>query len=248
MFKTKVISNIPNIITLLNLISGAVGVFFVFQDQLLVAGLMIYVAAVFDFMDGFVARLLKASSEIGKSLDSLADVISFGLLPTAILYAILKQIILQADPSFLLNQASVVEILILASSLLIVAFSALRLAKFNTDARQSYGFIGVPTPATAILISSFPFILRNASWGAGLLMKLYLIVPLILVLSFLMVSEIPMISMKFRNYKFPENVFKYLLILISAISLLIGGISSIPVIFLVYILFSLLENRFSHHQ
>lgn len=244
MFRTKVFSNIPNFITILNLISGVVGVFFVFQDKILLAGIMIYVAAIFDFLDGFVARLLKASSEIGKSLDSLADVISFGLLPSAILYYIIKLIILRANPYFLPGNASVTEVLLLASSMLIVSFSALRLAKFNTDTRQSYGFIGVPTPATAILISSFPFIIRNESWGSLLLMKLYLIIPLILVLSFLMVSEIPMISLKFRNYKLSENIFKYLLILISVFSLVIGGISSIPVIFLVYILFSVLENKF----
>jgi CDP-diacylglycerol--serine O-phosphatidyltransferase len=207
---------------------------------------MIYIAALFDFLDGLAARILKATSEIGKSLDSLADVISFGLLPSAIIYYIVKLIIVGINPGFTLVNASFSETILLLSSLLIVSFSALRLAKFNTDTRQSYGFIGVPTPATAILISSFPFIINSeGSLGAFLLMKLYFLIPLTLVLAFLMVSEIPMISLKFKNFSIKQNVFKYLLILVSIISIGIWGITSIPVIFLVYIICSVLENRFS---
>jgi CDP-diacylglycerol--serine O-phosphatidyltransferase len=203
---------------------------------------MIYVAALFDFLDGFAARLLKATSEIGKSLDSLADVISFGLLPSAILYYIIKQIIFQINPAFSMEEASFTEILLLSSSLLIVAFSALRLANFNVDTRQIHGFIGVPTPAVAMLISSFPFILNQGSVGAQLLMKLYIIVPLILVLSFLMVSEIPMIALKFKSFSFARNVYIYLLIAISIISMILWGVTSVPVIFLIYIIFSLLQT------
>jgi CDP-diacylglycerol--serine O-phosphatidyltransferase len=241
--RSKILSSLPNFITILNLISGSVGIFLVFQDKIIWACIMIYIAALFDFFDGFVARLVKASSDIGKELDSLADVISFGLLPTAIVYYIVKLIILQANPSFLVMNASLTEILILATPLFIVAFSALRLAKFNIDTRQSYGFIGVPTPATAVLVSSFPFIIESGSWGAFLLMKLYVIIPLILILSFLMVSEIPMMSLKFKNYKFSDNLYKYLLLIISAISLVVGGVTSIPVIFLVYIIFSFIQNK-----
>ena len=244
-FNSKVVPHIPNFITILNLISGALGIFFVFQDKILWACIMIYIAALFDFLDGLVARILKASSEIGKSLDSLADIISFGFLPTAIIYYIIKQIILSANHDFVVLNASTIEILLLASSLLIVSFSALRLAKFNTDSRQSYGFIGVPTPATAILISSFPFIINTESWAADLLMRLYIIIPLTLILSFLMVSEIPMISLKFKNYGFRENIYKYLIIILSIVSLIIGGITSIPVIFLIYIVCSILQNRSS---
>ncbi|HEX3007482.1 MAG TPA: CDP-alcohol phosphatidyltransferase family protein [Bacteroidales bacterium] len=241
--RSKILSSLPNFITILNLISGSVGIFLVFHDKIIWACIMIYIAALFDFFDGFVARLVKASSDIGKELDSLADVISFGLLPTAIVYYIVKLIILQANPSFLVMNASFTEILILATPLFIVAFSALRLAKFNIDTRQSYGFIGVPTPATAVLVSSFPFIIESGSWGAFLLMKLYVIIPLILILSFLMVSEIPMMSLKFKTYRFSDNLYKYLLLIISAISLVVGGVTSIPVIFLVYIIFSFIQNK-----
>lgn len=243
--QSKVFPHIPNFITILNLVSGAIGIFFIFQDKVLWACLMIYIAALFDFLDGLAARILKATSEIGKSLDSLADVISFGLLPSAIIFYIVKLIIIRINPEFTLLNASISEAILLLSSLLIVSFSALRLAKFNTDTRQSYGFIGVPTPATAILISSFPFIIESETLGAVLLMKLYILIPLTLVLAFLMVSEIPMISLKFQNFSIKQNVFKYLLILISLFSILFWGITSIPVIFLVYIVCSVLENRLS---
>ncbi len=242
-FRSKVLVHVPNFITILNLISGAIGIFFVFQDKVIWACIMIYIAGLFDFLDGFAARLLKATSEIGKSLDSLADVISFGLLPSAILYYIIKLIIYQINPAFSLTGASVAEILLLSSSLLIVAFSALRLANFNVDTRQSHGFIGVPTPATAMLISSFPFIINQGTFGAVLLMKLYIIIPLILVLSLLMVSDIPMIALKFKSFSFAKNIYVYLLIIISVISILLWGVTSIPLIFLVYILFSVLQAK-----
>lgn len=243
--QSKVFPHIPNFITILNLVSGAVGIFFIFQDQVLWACFMIYIAALLDFLDGLAARVLKATSEIGKSLDSLADVISFGLLPSAIIFYIIKLIITGINPEFTLNNASLAETILLLSSLLIVSFSAVRLAKFNTDTRQSYTFIGVPTPATAILISSFPFIINTeGSVGAFLLMKLYFLIPVTMILAFLMVSEIPMISMKFQNFSIRQNIFKYLLILISLLSIVIWGITSIPVIFLVYIICSIMESRF----
>jgi CDP-diacylglycerol--serine O-phosphatidyltransferase len=248
--KSKIVQNIPNFITILNLVSGAIGVLFVFEDKILWACIMIYFAGLFDFLDGLAARILKATSEIGKSLDSLADVVSFGFLPTAIIFYIIKMIIMKSNPAFSVLDASFTEILLLSTSLFIVAFAALRLANFNTDTRQTYGFIGVPTPSVAILISSFPFIIAKSGWESELLMKLYIIIPVVFILSFLMVSEISMISLKFKSLSFKENAFKYLLIIVSVIAILIGGIASIPVIFLVYIVFSVLESKFSvpHHQ
>lgn len=153
-------------------------------------------------------------------------------------------IIMKSNPGFSVLDASLTEVLLLSTSLFIVAFAALRLANFNTDTRQTYGFIGVPTPSVAILISSFPFIIDKAGWESLLLMKLYVIIPVVFILSFLMVSEISMISMKFKSLNFKENAFKYLLIIVSVISVLVGGVSSIPVIFLVYILFSIIESKF----
>lgn len=242
MAKLKVVSHIPNFITILNLVAGAIGVYLVFEGKVYWGCGMIYIAAVFDFLDGLAARIFKATSEIGKSLDSLADLVSFGFLPSAIIFSIIESILTATNPQFTVLNASLTEVLLLISPLFILAFSALRLANFNVDTRQTYGFIGVPTPSIAILVSSFPFIISDSSWLAAMLMKLYVIVPLILILAFLMVSEIPMISLKFKNLKFKDNLFKYLLIVISAIALVLGGINSIPFIFLAYIVFSVIEN------
>lgn len=248
-FKNKIAPHIPNFITILNLISGAIGIFLVLKGKVIDACYMMYLAALFDFLDGLMARILKASSEIGKSLDSLADMISFGLLPATIIFSIIQGILSSSDPSFKVFESSLSDKLLLASSLLIAAFSALRLANFNTDSRQTYGFIGVPTPAVGILVSSFPFILeKTGSLGAILLSKLYIIIPLTLVLSLLMVSELPMISLKFKTYGFSENIFKYLLILISVICIVIWGIGSVPIIFLCYLLFSFAEQKIKQKE
>lgn len=242
--KTKIFPHIPNFITILNLISGTVGIYLVLEGNIYWGCYMIYLAGLFDFFDGFIARLLHASSEIGKSLDSLADIISFGLLPTAILFKIIESILVQSNPDFSVNTASISQIILLGSSVLIISFSALRLAKFNTDTRQTYGFIGVPTPATAFLISSFPFIINDTeSVGAFFLTKLYVIVPLALILSLLMVSEIPMISLKFKNFELKENIYKYLLIILSVSCIIIWGIASIPLIFLFYVILSYTQSK-----
>lgn len=242
-FKTKVFPHIPNFITMLNLVSGAIGIVFIFQGHLMHASIMIYIAGIFDFFDGFAARLLKVTSDIGKSLDSLADVVSFGLLPTGIIYQLLFQIIQQSNPAFSLENANYLEIGILSSSLLVAVFSALRLAKFNHDSRQSEGFIGIPTPANALLISSFPFItMHTESIGAKLLMNLYVLIPITVILSLLLTSEIPMLSLKFKSFALRKNIFRYLLIVTSIILVTIWGIASIPFIFLFYIMFSLIRN------
>lgn len=243
-FKSKVFPHIPNFITLFNLVSGAIGIVFIFQGHLIYASIMIYIAGIFDFFDGFAARLLKVTSDVGKSLDSLADVISFGLLPTGIIYQLLFRIIQQANPAFSLDNANYLEIGILSTALFVAVFSALRLAKFNHDSRQSEGFIGIPTPANALLISSFPFIvMQTESVGAKLLMNLYILIPLTVILSLLLTSEIPMISLKFKSFALKNNIFRYLLIVTSIILVAIWGIASIPFIFLFYIVFSLIRNH-----
>ncbi|HQS50964.1 MAG TPA: CDP-diacylglycerol--serine O-phosphatidyltransferase, partial [Daejeonella sp.] len=145
--------HIPNSVTCLNLFSGCLGIVFAFQGNLIWASYAIVIAAVFDFFDGMLARLLKAYSDIGKELDSLADMVSFGVLPSVIIYqlfALSPQIDFGADwLSF--------------SAFIIAVFSALRLAKFNIDTRQSENFIGLPTPANALLIASFPLIIADSN-------------------------------------------------------------------------------------
>ena len=182
-----VLKHLPNTITSGNLLSGALGVIFTFKGEFETAFLLMMLAAVFDFFDGFAARLLKAYSPVGKELDSLADDISFGLLPSLMLYKLCSNL---GAPLW-----------VCLSPLLIAAFSALRLAKFNIDTRQSENFIGLATPAAAMICgslcclvsSSEPFFLHE--WCSGCIF----IPALTVVICFLLVSEIPMFSMKFKK-------------------------------------------------
>ncbi len=147
--RKRVKKHVPNAITCANLFSGCVGIVFAFQGELIIAAYAVLLAAIFDFFDGFASRVLQSFSGIGKELDSLADMVSFGVLPSVILY----QLFLQAP------QIDQVSPYLNFIAFLIPVFSALRLAKFNTDTRQAEIFIGLPTPANGMLIGSFPLIL-----------------------------------------------------------------------------------------
>lgn len=222
----KIFKHLPNFITLLNLLTGSVGIVLALQGNLVMAAFCVFIAAVFDFLDGFAARLLKANSSIGKELDSLADVISFGLLPGIIAYSLLLQNTEIALWPWL--------------GLLIAAFSALRLAKFNVDTRQSDQFIGLPTPANAILFASFPLILESEAWL--FLQNPWVLSILIVVFSLLLVAEIPLMALKFKNFGWKENKLKYIFILISLVLLFVLAWMAIPIIITLYIFFSLAGN------
>lgn len=222
--------HLPNAITCLNLFSGCVGLVLVFENQLVFAAYAIGISAILDFFDGMLARLLKAYSEIGKQLDSLADMVSFGVLPAVILFQLFK-----ANPS--------VNPYLPYFAFLIAIFSALRLAKFNIDTRQTESFIGLPTPANALLIGSLPFILM----GDSIMLFEIILNPLVLigftvVMSFLLVAELPLLSLKFKNLQFRENRFRYLLVILSIILLLLFNFTAIPVIIFIYILLSIIQN------
>ena len=180
--------NIPNALTCANLLCGCIGVVEVFHNNVLLSCLLIGIALVFDFFDGFVARLLGVSSPIGRDLDSLADMVTFGLLPAVIVFQLLMQSIpdlfgiWKAYPAFM-----------------IAIFSAIRLAKFNNDPRQSDTFIGVPTPASAMLIASLPLLLHfyGDEWK-WLIVNTTNLWILTAVMSFLLVAEIPLLALKFN--------------------------------------------------
>ncbi|HEY0900466.1 MAG TPA: CDP-diacylglycerol--serine O-phosphatidyltransferase, partial [Sphingobacteriaceae bacterium] len=213
--------HIPNAITCLNLFTGCIGIVFAFQDKLIYASYAIMLAAVFDFLDGMVARALKAYSDIGKELDSLADVISFGFLPSAIVY----QLFLHAP------QVGELSVYLNLSAFLIVVFSALRLAKFNIDTRQAENFIGLPTPANALLVASLPMILTES----GSFLSSYILNPFFLFLfslgmGLLLVTEIPLISLKFKSFRFAENSLRYILIISSVVLVLIFKFAAVPII------------------
>jgi len=187
--------HIPNFITCLNLFAGSMAVYYAFQANYPAVLLLVLVAAVFDFFDGFAARLLKAYSPMGKEMDSLADVISFGLAPGAVAFSMLQESGLPLWLSF--------------AGFIIPVFSALRLAKFNIDERQTSSFIGMPTPANAIFWVGLGY-----SFSELLIANNWLILIFIVVLSGLLVAEIPMFSLKFKSYGWKANQLQYIFLLV----------------------------------
>lgn len=253
---------IPNIFTLLNLFSGCVAIVFALQTESIIlytnddftssfnvpeklsyAALFIFAAAIVDFFDGFVARVFNVSTEIGKQLDSLADVVSFGVAPGVILYQLLRISLIREENGL---DASILWLL---PAFILSCASAYRLAKFNLDPSQHYGFKGVPTPAIGLLVASFPLMLH---YGGGLvninqwLINKWVLYSLIIILSWLMVSNLPLMAMKFKDYTFKNNLPKVVLLIIAVIAILLLKWLSILVIFIAYIILSLLfKNKLS---
>jgi len=226
--------HIPNMITCLNLISGCVACVMAFNNDYFRAFVLIILAAIFDFLDGFAARALKAYSNIGKELDSLADVISFGVAPGMIIYRFLHNSFLHQHPD-----SSWIYVSYLA--FLIPAFSALRLAKFNIDDRQTNAFIGLPTPADALFWGSS--ILLLSEYDKYLLYIIPCIIAGIFLFSALMVSEIPMFSLKFKNYGWKGNETRYILMLTALLLFVFFNLSGISMTIVIYILMSLFIHR-----
>jgi len=224
-------------ITCLNLFSGCMACVMALSDNNYIeAFIFIIIASVFDFFDGFAARLLKVYSDIGKELDSLADVVSFGVAPGMVIYVFLQDILANAFPSSLAYFS--------LFAFLIPAFSALRLAKFNIDDRQTSSFIGLPVPANALFWGSFIYLLSYSD----IIPPLYKIVGVILCIflfSYLMVSEIQMFSLKFKNYRWKRNEMRYILIVTSIVLLIVFNLSGISVIIIAYMFMSLFKSKAS---
>jgi len=226
--------HIPNSVTCLNLFSGCLGIVFAFQGNLIWASYAIVIAAILDFFDGMLARLLNAYSDIGKELDSLADVVSFGVLPSVIIYHLFG----------LAPQLGFGATWLSFSAFIIAIFSALRLAKFNIDTRQSENFIGLPTPANALLIASFPLIIvESNTYFAVLILNQWLLLIFSLIMSMLLVAEVPLISLKFKTLNFKENLLRFVLIISSLLFLLLLKFEAVPLIIFIYFLISLLQFK-----
>lgn len=226
------VKNIPNSITCLNLLSGCFACIFAFQGQYDWVALCIGLSALFDFLDGMAARLLHAYSPLGKELDSLADLISFGLAP-----GLMVMHLMAYNSTF--HGMTEYQSWWALSALLIPVFSALRLAKFNIDTRQTTSFIGLPVPANALFwIGICQAVLRMESPVCG-----YAIVALVIIFSLLLVSEIPMFSLKFKNLKWKENYLRYLIIAVAAICLISLGLAGLAATIGLYIVLSLLSAR-----
>lgn len=226
---------IPNTITCLNLVSGCVASVMALEGNLMYAVVWIMLAAVFDFFDGFAARLLKAFSPIGKELDSLADVVSFGVAPGMILFVLLSWLA-PTLPLGGLNEY------IPYWAFVIPAFSGLRLAKFNIDERQTTSFIGLPVPAHALFWSSLGYSVQPLlpQGGVALLVGL---MTLALVTSLLLVSEVPMFSLKIKSLAWKGNELRYILVACAVIFVSIWGFLGVAGTILLYVLLSIFNGR-----
>ena len=230
--------HIPNAITCSHLFSGCVGLVFAFHGRLSFAAYAVFIAAFLDFLDGMAARLLKVHSEIGKQLDSLADVVSFGVLPSTIIFQL-----------FVLDNFVQKPVWWYYSAFFIAVFSALRLAKFNIDTRQTSSFIGLPTPASAILTASWPLILQQGdSFLNDLISQKIFLLIYIMVNCWLLVAELPLLSLKFKSLTFAENSYRYILLIFGLISLLIFKFAAIPFVILFYIILSIVQIRTNKNE
>ncbi|MFT3980330.1 MAG: CDP-diacylglycerol--serine O-phosphatidyltransferase [Ferruginibacter sp.] len=245
---------IPNLFTLLNLVCGCFAIVCILQngiaiqynaegaqyidlpEKIVLGSLFIGLAAVIDFLDGFVARLFNAASEMGKQLDSLADVVSFGVAPSMIMYQLLRA-------SYAKEEYGIdVNIIWLVPAFLVAVAGAYRLARFNIDTSQAYGFKGVPIPAAGLLIASFPLIYWYSSSEAinGILLNKWVLYAIIFVVSWLMVSRLPLMAMKFKEKSLQANMPKLILAGVVLIAAVFLQWMAVPVAFIAYILLSLL--------
>lgn len=214
--------HIPNLLTCCNLICGCLGVVFVLENRAWPAAYFVWLAGVFDFFDGFAARLLKVTSPIGKELDSLADMVSFGLLPSVVMY---KLLLAANAPGYWPYAA-----------FLIAVFSALRLAIFNIDETQRDSFRGVPTPANALFITALPLLTGVV---AVYLQNYWVLLALTGLLSWLLVSNIDLFALKFKDFTWQHNKVRFTFLLLSVLLLAVLQIAAIPAIILLYIALSL---------
>ena len=253
------IKQIPNLFTLLNLFLGCIAIVFALQtetisiyvgddlsshynipEKLSVAAILIFAAAVVDFLDGFVARLLKASSEMGKQLDSLSDVVSFGVAPSVILYQLLRVSFIKEENGLETSIAWLLPAFIVACA------GAYRLARFNLDNSQSFGFKGVPIPAAGLVVASFPLILHygsNLIDVSEILTNKWVLYAVIILLSWLMVSKLPLMAMKFKDASIKNNMPKIILAVAAIVSAIVFNWLAVPIVFIIYIIVSLVFKQ-----
>ena len=238
--------SIPNLFTLLNLLSGTIAVIFAVNDQLVDAALFVFLGVFFDFFDGFFARLFNVEGELGKQLDSLADVVTSGVVPGIVMFQLLNGAIesegyFAGFQIFSKNTTALVSFFGLAITLA----SAYRLAKFNIDERQTESFIGLPTPAASLAIVSLPLMLEYSSFElvSIVLHSKWFLLVLTAVLCYLMNAEIPLFSLKFKNYSWKDNQVKYVFLISSVILVVALQFIAIPLVILLYVLLSLNRKK-----
>ncbi|MEO9256729.1 MAG: CDP-alcohol phosphatidyltransferase family protein [Crocinitomicaceae bacterium] len=277
--------SIPNFFTASNLICGVLGIIFSLSGRIDLAPWLVFVALICDFLDGFLARKLKQASELGKQLDSLADMVTFGVLPGVVCFILLiiggaNEIVhlpnsTVASPwlsdSFGQSVNALIDmyvgdltgnpittapfhfygwyLFVPFIALLIPFFSLFRLAKFNLDKRQSDQFIGLPTPANTLFFMAFPLMLWDG-WGTTdwkstislLVLKDSILTSFIVLFSFLLIAELPLIALKFKTFKWKKNESRYILIMGSCILIMLLSLWSIPIIVFLYLILSIIDN------
>lgn len=239
--------NIPNAITCGNLFCGCLAVVSAFNGNLLWSAYLVGIAGVLDFLDGFIARLLQVHSEIGKQLDSLADMVTFGLVPGVVMFIFLSKAaaIYAGSPGSNIIAVSYLPLF----AFLITIFSAIRLAKFNIDTRQTNSFIGVPTPANALLICSFPLIqFFQPNIGdfslIPILENVWFLLGLTILMSYLLVAELPLFALKFKNFGWSDNKIRYSFLIASILMILLFQFIAIPFIIFLYVILSVINTVF----
>lgn len=247
---------IPNLFTLLNLVFGCIAIILILQpgdsittvngenlvinlpEKMAYASFFIFAAGIVDFFDGFLARLMKASSEMGKQLDSLSDCVTFGVAPSMIMYQLLRMSYLKEETAF------ETSIWLLLPAILIACAGAWRLAKFNIDERQSISFRGVPIPITGFVVAAFPLILWYDTWNlTDVILNRWVLYGITILISYLMVSDLPIMSLKFKDYSLKGNQPKIILAVISIILAVVFQWAAIPLIYLTYVALSLLLRK-----
>ncbi len=239
--------HIPNLLTLGNLFCGTLATIFAVHGDFINAALFVVLGILFDFFDGFAARLLNVTGELGKQLDSLADMVTSGVVPGIIMMNLIRGNFMhwdiQIEPwiaNLILNDYLIISYL----GLLLTLGACYRLAKFNIDTRQSDSFIGLPTPAMCLFVISLPLIQEysNINLAHQLIANNYFLVAITLLLTYLMNAEIPLFSLKFKDYAVKKNEIKYVFLILSLLMIIFLQYISIPLIIILYVILSLISN------
>ena len=249
---------IPNLFTLLNLLSGIIAVMFALTDKLVEAAFFVFLGIFFDFFDGFFARKLNVSGELGKQLDSLADMVTSGVAPglvmfQLILYSTKQQWFMElsyASMTSWQDYSDTFYYFIPFIGLLIPLASAYRLANFNIDKRQTSSFIGLPTPALAIFVLSLPLILQysDQQFFIDLIHNKYVLIIITLLGCYLLNAEIPLFSLKFKNYSWATNKIKYIFLILTLILLVTLKTVAIPLVIILYVSISIIDNSLNKYE
>ena len=250
--------NIPNLFTLCNLLCGCIAIVFAFEGNLIWSAYMVGIACVFDFLDGMIARALNVYSELGKQLDSLADMVSFGVLPGVMMFQFLQMSIMRNYSEEILNSGGngyanidfgIFLLIMPYFGFLVTIFSAVRLAKFNLDTRQTDSFIGLPTPANTIFIVSLLFAFKQMrNWNYYELIREYVMfnqyfyLGLAVISSLLLIAPLPLFALKFKNFSWTDNKVRYIFLALALALLIVFRFAGIPLIIILYIILSVVNN------